>query len=209
MLPSMVRRHLYQHGWEKVTYQDLLQQNVIGKMVTSQIALAILEHATRITYGLPLGIELSKEDEAEILARHEESLQRMRDAADKVRERYGNQPILWTRDGLVRFHRLDGLPEVSVWRMVNDQWFRWPGVLACFFPYLPQHLCERLVSLDKRPQEGGNEEWIEYTDILDKDVRRFIRVDLVIEANTSITIELLESRVVQSGATVWWRHWKV
>jgi hypothetical protein len=209
MLLSMVRRQLYRRGREKVTYEDLIQQNVIGKMVASQIALAIDEHATRITYGLPPGLELSKEDEAEIVARHVESEQELRAVEDKVREKYGDQPELWTRDGLVRFHRRDRLPEVPVWLMVDGQWSRRPGVLACHYPYVLQQLCERLVSLDGKPTEGGKEEWLEYTGILDKDVRRFVRVDLLLEANSSVAVELLESRVVQDDAMVWWRHWRV
>ena len=205
-----MKSQLYRRGWNKVTYQDLLQRHVLGRIVTGQIAIASAEHATRITFGLPPGIELTKEDEADMVTRHEESQQTLRAAESTVRKESSDPPKLSTWDGW-RFHRRDGLPEVACWHDIAGQWFRQPGILACVYPYLPQHLCERLVSLDGEPQEGGKEEWIEYTSIpLQGDEgRRFVRVDLVIETNTSITVELLESRVIHGEATAWWRHWKV
>ena len=40
----------------EASFQDLLQQHVLGKVVTGQIVLAVTEHATKITFGLPPGI---------------------------------------------------------------------------------------------------------------------------------------------------------
>jgi hypothetical protein len=66
--------------------------------------------------------------------------------------------------------------------------------------------------MDGKPFEGGKAEWIEYTSTIPKEKedegREFVRVDLVIEVNNSITVELLESRAVSSDATAWWKHWK-
>lgn len=209
MLPLMVRRLLWRHGWEKVTYKGLLQAP-LAKLVSSQIALAVQDRATRITWGLPPGVQLGEADRADILAYYEAMMRTGDMGLEESREKSGGQPApSLEQRGAVTFHRRDGLPEVPVWQMGDGQWSRpGPGLLAALFAYLPQHLCERLVSLGKRPLEGGKEEWIEYASLAGEGDRRFIRVDLVLEANNSVTVELLESRE-QTDAAVWWRHWRV
>ena len=209
MLPSIVRRHLYQRGWEQVTYKDLLESGP-GNMVTCELAMAVLGRATRITWGLPPGEELSKEDEARIRTCHEELLRTVSAALENAREAAADQPDPTMKKRVVaRFHRRDGLPDVPFWQMIDGRWFCGAGVPADFFAYVPQHLCERLVSLGKSRFEGGEEEWIEYTSVTDEGERKFVRVDLVLESNGSITVELLENRVERGDAVVWWRHWRV
>jgi hypothetical protein len=199
-----IRRRLYRNGWEKVTYKDLIEQP-LGRMVTAFIGLAVGEGATKITFGMPQGMELSKEDEAEIRADHDNNIARYvsnvnKEVSDKTDVK---QPLGGTRDTFARFHRRDNLPEVPQWHEIEGRWFRYHGILAQIYPYLPQHLCERLVSLD------GKQEWIEYTSFPGEENRKFVRVDLVIEVNNSFTIGLLENRIVQNDASVWWRHWRV
>jgi hypothetical protein len=200
---------LYRHGWDKVTYRELLQ-GPLGKLVSSQIALAVCERATRITWGLPPGGEFTKADEADVLAHHEETMRQVDAALQKSREELGDEPASSKEERAdVRFRRRDGLPEMPVWKKVDGKWFRGLGIPVTIFAYLAQHLCERLVSLGKSRLEGGKEEWIEYASFAGEEDRRFARVDLVIEANNSITLDLLEIRVEQGDARVWWRHWKV
>jgi hypothetical protein len=207
----MVKRQLLRRGWEKPTYQDLVGGTCpLGKLVTCLIARAILDRATKIMFGLPPGHELNREDVAEIHARDEEYVRNTNAATKTVCQESGDESNPLIRDGFVTFHRRDGLPEVPCWHEIDGQWFRYPGIPARFYPYLPQHLCERLVSLDMKPLEGGKEEWIEYTSSIgDGDDRKFVRVDLVLEANNSVTVDLLQNRVECSDVAVWWRHRKV
>jgi hypothetical protein len=212
MLPSLVKRQLHQQGWEKPTYEDLLQ-SPLGRLVSCTIELAAQNKAAKITFGMPPGMELSKEDKVAILSRYAECENNTKAAMENLREESDNESAIWKREGLVRFHRRDDLPEVPLWHEIDGQWIRYPGVMAWFYPYVPQHLCERLVSLDIKPMEGGREEWIEYgsnTLFGDNDNdRRFVRVDLVVEANNSFTIELLQYRVEDRNAKVCWRYWEV
>jgi hypothetical protein len=130
----MSRKRLYQQGWEKVTYRELVG-GPLGKLVSTCLALADAEHATRITFGLPPGRELSAQDKAEILAQHKELMQVATPAIEKVRE-----SDLGTRDGLVRFHRRDELPEVPLWRELDGQWHRSIGV-PVFFSLASRNTC--------------------------------------------------------------------
>jgi hypothetical protein len=45
----LITRQLYRRGWEKVTYRDLLRSYPLHGLITSQIAVAVAERATRIT----------------------------------------------------------------------------------------------------------------------------------------------------------------
>ena len=106
----------------------------------------------------------------------------------------------------VAFRRRDGLPEVPLWHKVEERWFRYPGCPASLFAYVPQHLCERLVALEGNLDQPLKEEWIEYTSAIAEQPRMFVRVDLVLETNNSVTIELLENHIADNNVAVWWRH---
>jgi hypothetical protein len=194
-----IRKRLYQNGWDKVTYRDLLRNYPLHKLITCQIVTAVMDHATNITFGLPPGAELSNEAETWIRSRHEHIVTNYLPKQDYAVE------VLKGGD-CVRFHRRDGLPEIPCWYQIDGQWHQVLGIPTSLYAYLPQHLCERLVSLDGKRQDGGKEEWIEYTDIAGAEKRKFVRVELVFEVNYSVTIELLETRELPSDATVWWRN---
>jgi hypothetical protein len=196
-----IRKWLYRNGWEKVTYQDIMRYYPLHKMISSTIACAMEERATSITFGLPPGMELSNEDESWIRTRHEEIIANM--------PKQDNSVNVLKDDDSGRFHRRDGLPEIPCWFKNEERWYLVLGVTTCLYAYLPQFLCDRLVSLDGKISEGGKEKWIEYTDIVGAENRKFVRVKLVFEVNNSVTIELLESRIVPKDAVVMWRHWRV
>lgn len=208
MLPRIVRRLLHRRGWEEVTYDGLLH-SLVGASLSCQIAMAVMNHATRVTFGLPPGVELSQEDRGEILSRHASIRERCDAAMKEVPEASINlpkPPSEWYSP--VCFRRRDGLPELPAWYEIDGHWCRVPGFPAAMVPYLSQHLCERPVSLGADSKGNGKAEWIEFT-VSDDNHRGFARVGLVLEPDNSITIELLESRIENTGATVWWRHRKV
>jgi hypothetical protein len=62
----MVRGWLSRHGWDKVTYQELLE-GPLGKMVSCLIAIAVFERATRIT---PERLECIEQNDAKVWWRH-------------------------------------------------------------------------------------------------------------------------------------------
>lgn len=191
-------------------YQDFLQHDPVGCLVTLQIALAIEESATKIDFGLPSGMVLTEQDKGAIRQRHAELEQAMDAAADQVCGRPEEKSRVRAPGRLLCFHRRDGLPEIPIWHEINGQWIHSTyGFPASLFPYALESLGGRLVSLDKSLMQGGNVEWIECTSRLAGNNRRFVRVDLLFEADNSVTVDLLESRIVQGDAVVWWKDQRV
>jgi hypothetical protein len=187
---------------EQMQYQHLLQSPA-GSFVTLALATAVAEHATKVTYGLPPGTELSAEDDAEIRANHQQ-FQREFDAAfspDELQSLHS--------DLMIQFHRRDGLPEIPLWREIEGKWFRDHGIPTWLYAYVPQNLSNRLVSLGNKPTEGGKEEWIECTSFRSGNNRDFVRIDLVFEVNNSATVEFLETCSVRNEAKVWWHQRRV
>ncbi len=179
-------------------YQDLLQSPP-GYFVTLTLATAVAEHATRVNYGLPPGVDFSEQDEAETRADYERTQKELW-SAEEI-ESMDSDP--WPR-----FHRRDNLPAFPWWREIDGQWVREKGICTWVYAYIPQILSDRLVSLDKRPPEG-RVDWIECTSFLSSGARDFARVDLIIETNNSITVDLLETRSLREDSPVWWRYRRV
>jgi hypothetical protein len=197
------KKQLYRAGWDRVTYKSLREEHVLDTLLSAEISMAVQAGASRITWGLPPGVELTDADKADIRSRDEVAKR----VAGSARETFEHHAPEATEKIGVTFHRRDELPEVPAWLLVDGRWSCVPGVPAWTYPYLPQYLTDRLVSLGKKRFEGGMEEWIEYGMRWEEE-RRFARVDVVLEANTSVTVELLETRVEPKDAVVWWRHWR-
>jgi hypothetical protein len=182
-------------------YKDLVTAGPVGKFITLALAIAVKEHATKITYGPPPGIVLSDEDKAKIRADYDQMEREIWTAAElESFDEYTS----------VQFQRRDGMPVIPCWHEVDGRWTRDDSMPAWCHAYVPQILSDRLVSLDgKWPQEGGSTEWIEYTDFQSDEVRQFVRVKLWFEENNSVTVDLLETRTISNDAPVWWRFRRV
>jgi hypothetical protein len=145
-----------------------------------------------------------------MLARHGETMQVVRAARAETSKKLADAPALLSWDSTIQFRRRDGLPEIPIWLDSNGRRYPLIGVPVFVYPYYLQHFCERLVALDNPPREGGKAEWIEYSSFWgDEPTRKFVRVDLLFEANLSATIDLHETRIVKGETTIWWRNERV
>ncbi|QDU95842.1 hypothetical protein [Lignipirellula cremea] len=195
---------------EKEAYQELVVTSPYGSLVSMYLGIAIDKGAPRISFGLPPGRELQPSEVEAMQQSHAEiwpECEEDEPAPDPL-----ELAIQKNFDG--GFRRRDGLPVLPVWLEIDGQWeLEIHGWLMTGFPELAMNLRDRRVALDKSPYAGGKAEWSENTYFLpatpegERELERaFVRVELVLETNHSITVELLETRPWPSSTPVWWRY---